>query len=195
MFSPKTGLEPGRSCIDATAFFGSRSQLTTSANASLMRTPSWNTDSPCGVPSSDDAVKPRKLTSGWNAFPVGELSETLLALRLRNSATPPVRCRARSRAPNVCTFEGTCSSGVPSPGSGAVPTTSTLAAIGTTRGDCAAAAPALDRGCDRQNRDVASRGRQRIATPHGRSPTGISAIFVFVSVSITATALERPHAT
>ena len=37
--------------------------------------------------------------------------------------------------------------------------------------------------------------RQRIATPHGNSPTGISAIFVLVSVSITATALERPQAT
>ena len=30
------------------------------------------------------------------ALPVGELTETLLALRFRNSATPPVRCRARS---------------------------------------------------------------------------------------------------
>ena len=50
VLSPKTGFDPGSNCIDATPFFGSRSQLTTSANASLMRTPSWNTDRPCGVP-------------------------------------------------------------------------------------------------------------------------------------------------
>src|SRR4030095_7569512 len=36
---------------------------------------------------------------------------------------------------------------------------------------------------------------QRMATPHGSSPTGISAVFALVSVSITATALDRPHAT
>ena len=91
VFRPKTGLDPGSSCIDAMAFFGIRSQLTMSAKASLMRTPSWNTERPCGVPSSDDAVNPRKLTSGWNALPVGEFRLTLLAFRSRNSATPPVR--------------------------------------------------------------------------------------------------------
>ena len=36
-----------------------------------------------GFPSSEDAVKPRKLTSGWNVLPVGELTETLLALKFR----------------------------------------------------------------------------------------------------------------
>src|SRR5437660_1227865 len=139
VLSPKTGFEPGRSCIEETAFFGSRSQLTMSANASLMRTPSWKTDSPCGVPRSADAVNPRKLTSGWYELPVGELSDTLLALRLRNSATPPVRCRSSSRAPNVCTLDGTCSSGVPSPGRGAVPMTS-IGPRGTTGCSCASAA-------------------------------------------------------
>jgi hypothetical protein len=51
------------SCRLAIADDGNRSQLTTSPNCSLMRTPSWNTDSPCGTPSSGDAVKPRKLMS------------------------------------------------------------------------------------------------------------------------------------
>ena len=64
VFRPNTGLDPGSNCIDETAFFGIKSQFTTSANASLMRTPSWNTDNPCGVPNNDEAVKPRKLTSG-----------------------------------------------------------------------------------------------------------------------------------
>jgi hypothetical protein len=34
-----------------------------------------------------------------------------------------------------------------------------------------------------------------MATPQGSSPTGTSAIFVLVSVLITATAFDRPHAT
>jgi hypothetical protein len=38
---------------------GIRSQLTTSPNGSFTRTPSTNTDSPCGVPTTGDAVKPR----------------------------------------------------------------------------------------------------------------------------------------
>src|SRR5512139_2773491 len=143
VLSPNTGFDPGRSCIDATAFLGRRSQFTTSAKASLIRTPSWNTDRPCGVPRSADAVNPRKLTSGWYALPVGEPSEVLFALKLRNSATPPVRCRSSSPVPKDWTFDGTCSTGVPSPGRGAVPTTST-GPRGTTGGDCPAAiAPAV----------------------------------------------------
>ena len=46
-----------------------------------------------------------------------------------------------------------------------------------------------------EQRPATKRADQRIATPQGSSPTGISAIFVLVPVSITATALERPHAT
>ena len=70
----------------AIAAVGIRSQFTTSAKTSLIRTPSWNTDSPCGVPSSGDAVKPRKLTSDWNGFPVAALTLTLLGLASRKSA-------------------------------------------------------------------------------------------------------------
>ena len=122
---PKTGLEPGSSCIDAIAFCGRRSQLTTSAKASLMRTPSWNTDSPCGVPSSGDAVKPRKLKSGWKSLPLGELTTTLLALNFEELRDARRCAGARgSRAPNDWTLDGTCPSGVPRPGSGAVPMTS-----------------------------------------------------------------------
>ena len=54
---------------------------------------------------------------------------------------------------------------------------------------------AIDPHCDGTRLDGRERPRYRIATPHGNSPTGISAIFVLVSVSITATALERPQAT
>ena len=38
--------------------------MTLSPNGSLMRTPSWKTEIPGGVPSIGEAVKPRKFTSG-----------------------------------------------------------------------------------------------------------------------------------
>jgi len=59
VFRPNVGFDPGMICIVWIAACGIRSQLTTSPNGSLMRTPSMNTDKPCGVPSSGDAVKPR----------------------------------------------------------------------------------------------------------------------------------------
>src|SRR6185295_974846 len=68
VFKPNTGLDPGISVIVEIAFCGIRSQFTTSPNGSLTRTPSTNTDNPCGVPSNGEAVRPRKLTSGWNGL-------------------------------------------------------------------------------------------------------------------------------
>jgi hypothetical protein len=64
VFRPNTGFDPGMTCIEEIAMRGMRSQFTTSPNASFTRTPSWYTESPCGVPSSGDALNPRKITSG-----------------------------------------------------------------------------------------------------------------------------------
>ena len=64
VFSPKAGLEPGMSWMLEIADCGIKSQFTASPNGSLMRTPSKKTEMPCGVPSSGEAVKPRKLMSG-----------------------------------------------------------------------------------------------------------------------------------
>src|SRR5882672_1157389 len=69
VFRPNTGFDPGISAMLEIADFGIRSQFTESPKGSLTRTPSWNTESPGWVPSNGDAVKPRKLTSGWNGFP------------------------------------------------------------------------------------------------------------------------------
>jgi hypothetical protein len=49
----------------AIADCGNRSQLTTSPNGSLIRTPSWNTERPWGTPTRGEAVNPRKLMLGW----------------------------------------------------------------------------------------------------------------------------------
>ena len=43
----------------AIADCGIRSQFTISPKGSLMRTPSWNTESPCGRPNSGEATNPR----------------------------------------------------------------------------------------------------------------------------------------
>ncbi len=69
-----------------------------------MRTPSWKTDSPCGVPSSGDAAKPRKLTSGWKSLPLGDPSVMLFAFHSRNGATPVWRSREIMRDGNDCTL-------------------------------------------------------------------------------------------
>src|SRR5262252_1715180 len=74
VFRPNTGFDPGINWNPAIADCGTRSQFTTSPNASLMRTPSWNTEIPCGTPRSGDAVKPRKLMSGWYGLPCAALT-------------------------------------------------------------------------------------------------------------------------
>ena len=87
------------SCMLAMADCGSKSQLTTSPKGSLMRTPSWKTDKPCGTPTSGLAVKPRKLMSAWYGLPWAEFTVTLVGLFSRNSERLPWRCLPSSRLP------------------------------------------------------------------------------------------------
>ena len=69
VLSPNSGLEPGKRSKRSIAFSGIRSQFTTSAKASLTRTPSMKTDRPCGVPSCGLALKPRYCRSIWKGLP------------------------------------------------------------------------------------------------------------------------------
>src|ERR1700690_738204 len=82
-----------------------------------------STDRPWGVPSTGEAVKPRKLTSSWNGLPCVSLTLTLPNPALSASATlsacPPCNCLPES----VCTLPGTCSAGSALELIGVVPTT------------------------------------------------------------------------
>src|SRR5262245_50261726 len=117
-----------------------RSQFTVSPKGELIRTPSWNTESPGGVPSSGDPVNPRKLMSGWYGFPCDWLMFTLSKVRSIRSGSVIVPGLRRSCASPDCTFAGTLSLGTPSPGSGVGATTSTGGALTPFSSDWAYAA-------------------------------------------------------
>ena len=55
VFSPNNGFDPGRTSTAEIAFIGIRSQLTIEPNGSFIRTPSSQTESPVGDPSSEVA--------------------------------------------------------------------------------------------------------------------------------------------
>src|SRR6185503_10880956 len=159
--------EPGINCTLEIAERGRKSQLTTSPNASLMRTPSWNTDMPCGVPSSGDAEKPRKSSDCWYALPCPDAALTLFEFWSKNCVSVRGRVRANRRLSKIWTLAGTSRSGVPNPGNGAVPTTCTEGSSNTSAGlsaapACAAAAPTTAATADAISR------RARVAGTVGR---------------------------
>ena len=163
--------------------------MTTSPNGSLMRTPSWNTERPCGVPSSGDAVKPRKSRIGLVRVALCRDEASRCSRCGRGTASGREWSVARSSPARrrSARWRERRATAMPKPGSGVVPTTSTAAARAprpgcrVLRGTCVRAArPASAR----QPTTVSARGlhvRQRIATPHGSSPTAMSATFAWSS--------------
>src|SRR5262249_16999231 len=95
-------------------------------------------DSPGCVPSSGEAVKPRKLTSGWNGFPWAALTVTLSRPRSMKSGSVSTPGLRSSAAPPVCTLAGMLSRGAPTPGNGGVPITSTTGSLWASAGAQAA---------------------------------------------------------
>ncbi len=178
VFKPKTGLEPGNNCIDAMAFFGIRSQLTTSAKASLMRTPSWNTDSPCGVPSERRRGEAAEAHVGLERIAGGrverdavrvevqELGHTAGALALDVAA---IRTSARSTAPATAA----CQDSRQRRRADDLDSPQVDRLVGGRRDGVEG-----DDECGKRSASRAERKSHRIATPQGSSPTGISAIFL-----------------
>ena len=99
-FGPYTGFEPVMTCALAIANTGSRSHCTTSPKASLARIGPWNTTTPCGSPSSGEAVKPRSASPCCSGLPS---ASTL--------ATPAMR---RSSAASSVLVPGASSASLPS---------------------------------------------------------------------------------
>src|ERR1700690_4001276 len=84
-----------------------------------------STDRPWGVPSTGEAVKPRKLTSSANGLPCVSLTLTLPNPSWSASATLSAWPASNCVPESVCTLPGPCSAGSALEAIGVVPTMTT----------------------------------------------------------------------
>src|SRR5439155_24056258 len=107
VFLPNRTESPGITSMRSRSSVGRRSKLISSAVASLTRTPSRNTLTPCGTPVTEVPWNPRKERSGWCALPCSSARDNPGTWPASDSGKLERADRRASAASIACTLAGT----------------------------------------------------------------------------------------